>query len=180
VWTGDRGGHTVTSVTTPHDPNQPGQEPPLYPPPPPPPGAMPPPPPINEPEVSAPTEVKISFWIWIVSAVLTALGGLLLFTDKDVAIREAQQEAEKQNTDLTPEQVETVAAALYVLFAVKMRAGRNWARITLTVLTIFGLLLQLIVGGESGLIASVVGIVAVVLMFLPNANAYFSAAKRAT
>jgi hypothetical protein len=77
-----------------------------------------------------------------------------------------------------------VAAALgYLLFAVMAFRGRNWARILLTVLTA-GFVLLLIAGvaggGTSGgvlgfalfLIVAVVG--GVVILFLPDANRYFS------
>jgi hypothetical protein len=67
-------------------------------------------------------------------------------------------------------------AGLYVLFAFKARAGRNWARIALTVLTALGVL-ALVIGGFSvvGILSTVVSVVAVVLLFLPASNQHFAA-----
>lgn len=86
-----------------------------------------------------------------------------------------------------------VISALWLLFAFKMRAGRNWARLTLaglgTLSVCFFLggtsmdgydwpsaaeLYDLLPGGIQGLLH----IGAIGLMFLPPSNAYFSAAKR--
>ena len=73
---------------------------------------------------------------------------------------------------------------LFVLFAYKMRAGRNWARITLTVLgalsvvsTLFGLSsasgLHLVIA----LIQMVLILVAIYFMYRPESNQYYAANK---
>ncbi|WP_189060428.1 hypothetical protein [Longimycelium tulufanense] len=176
-------------MTSPQDPNQgPDQGPygqqPM-------PGSYPAPPPLSEPDTQTlepPTEVKISFWLWIAGAVLSLLAPVLLFASRDELLTEARR---TQGGELSQAELETIVnatigfvavfflifAGLFVLFAFKMKAGRNWARITLTVLTAIIMLFTL---GSSltGLIPVLVSIVAIVLMFLPKANAYFQAAKR--
>nr|BFF02441.1 hypothetical protein GCM10020241_41160 [Streptoalloteichus tenebrarius] len=71
-----------------------------------------------------------------------------------------------------------VVAALCLLFAFKVRAGRNWARITLTVLTVFGVSFTAVDPSWPSLVSTLVAVVATVLMFLPNANAYFRGQRR--
>ncbi|SHE48576.1 hypothetical protein [Streptoalloteichus hindustanus] len=135
-----------------------------------------------------PVEVQISFWTWVASALLSFLAPVVLAGSRDEMAR-ATREA---SPTLTAEQVDAgvslviaftavvavVVAALYLLFAVKMRAGRNWARITLTVLTALGVLFLLTGPTWASVLSSLVSVAAVVLMFLPNANAYFQAQQR--
>lgn len=83
-----------------------------------------------------------------------------------------------------------IATALYVglnlLFAYKMRAGRNWARIVLTVFTVIGALSFLSAmtssGAELGLMWSLAqtafGVTAVVYMYRKESTAYFLASKQ--
>ncbi len=138
-----------------------------------------------------PTPVQVSFWIWIASAVLTVLGGLLVLTQRDEMLALLRQQPGA--TSLTEQQLQAtvnltlgvsvviyvVIGLLYVLFAVKMRAGRNWARIVLTVLTVLSLL-SLAQGTIDvvGLIGVLAAVVAVVLLYLKPANDYFNLVRR--
>ncbi|MEU6150690.1 hypothetical protein ABZ816_11880 [Actinosynnema sp. NPDC047251] len=179
-------------MTTPQDPDRGPQQP-----------HIPAPPPLSEselhgtpsaagPALPVPKEVQISFWIWIAGAVLSVIGGLLAFAQRD-AVADALRRA-PQTADLSAEEfdalvsanimitavVGVVMAGLYVLFAFKARAGRNWARVVLAALTVLGLLSTLLVGaGVSGLLTSLISVVAVVLLYLPNSKAYFDSVKRA-
>lgn len=75
-----------------------------------------------------------------------------------------------------------IFAALFVLFAVKMRAGRNWARILLTIYTGFNLFSFLTAmaseGAALGLMWNLAevafGVTAVVYMFRPESSKYFA------
>jgi len=79
---------------------------------------------------------------------------------------------------------------LYLLFALKMRAGRNWARIVLTVLSALSIGStahssttirvndQAFTASTSqavGWFGAALAVVAIVLMFMPASNAYFAA-----
>ncbi|MEV0676579.1 hypothetical protein AB0I60_08645 [Actinosynnema sp. NPDC050436] len=177
-------------MTTPQDPDR-GQQP-----------HIPAPPPLSEselhgststgPALPVPKEVQVSFWIWIAGAALSAIGGLLAFTQRDAIaelLRGAPQTANLPQDEfdalvsaniMITAVVGLVFAGLYVLFAFKARAGRNWARVVLAVLTALGLLSTLLVGATiSGLLTSLISVVAVVLLYLPNSKAYFDSAKRA-
>ena len=79
-----------------------------------------------------------------------------------------------------------VFAGLFVLFAVKMRAGRNWARIVITIYTAMGVWSFLTAiagsGAELELIWSLAevafGVTAVVYMFRPESTKYFAEHKQ--
>ena len=85
-----------------------------------------------------------------------------------------------------------VFALLYVFFAIMMYLGRNWSRIVLTVLGALGIISsftpttttvtvndQVYSSGSQtyGYIGGVLTIIAIVLMYLPAANAYFRESK---
>jgi hypothetical protein len=78
-----------------------------------------------------------------------------------------------------------IFAGLFVLFAVKMRAGRNWARLLLTIYTAFGLMTFLAGVASSGpelelmwsLAEVAFGVTAVVYMFRPESTKYFLETK---
>lgn len=79
-----------------------------------------------------------------------------------------------------------IFAGLFVLFAVKMRTGRNWARLVLTIYTMFGTwgFLTAIAseGAALGLMWSLAevafGVTAVIYMFRPESTRYFAEHKR--
>ncbi|MCP2261729.1 hypothetical protein LX15_005455 [Streptoalloteichus tenebrarius] len=152
---------------------------------------LPPAPPLSAHEAALPprpVEVTVSFWTWIASAVWSFAAPVILVTQRDEVVRLTRA----SQPTLTAQQVEAgvslaigtstvvaiVVATLYVLFGFKMRAGRNWARITLTVLTALGALSLAFSLSWMSLLSTLVSVVAVVLMYLPNANAYFRAQQR--
>jgi len=75
-----------------------------------------------------------------------------------------------------------IGYGLELLFAVKMRAGRTWARIVLTVIGVLGTLgnlLNLFTGSGFAIASSLVSLLlipaAVVLMYRPAASAFIQA-----
>jgi hypothetical protein len=78
-----------------------------------------------------------------------------------------------------------VFVGLFVLFAVKMRTGRNWARIVLTIYTLFGVWSFLTSIASSGAelklmwsLADVLfAVTSVVYMFRPESTKYFAQHK---
>ena len=178
-------------MTTPSDPNQPDYSSglPNYP-------SAPPPGDYGsgqqqqQPAFAPPREVTTSFWLYVAGAVIVLIGGLFSLGSKQ-AVLDSLRNA--NTTGLTDSQLQSAAslaigvvvvlaiiiAGLYVLFAFKLKAGRNWARIVLTIIAALNLLS--LVTNRGGTAVSVIGalaaVVGCVLSYLPNASAYFAAVK---
>ncbi|KFU76363.1 hypothetical protein SAMN04489729_2661 [Amycolatopsis lurida] len=139
-----------------------------------------------------PGTINGAFWAFLASAVIGLLSGVLAFASKD-ALVEATRNANRQSgTQLTEAQIDQAAtfiiviglviavafALLYLLFAAKLRAGRNWARIVLTVLTALQLISIIFstntIVGYLSVLAAVIG---VVLSFTAPSNEYITATK---
>ncbi|SDT54977.1 hypothetical protein SAMN04489743_3532 [Pseudarthrobacter equi] len=127
-----------------------------------------------------PLELKVSFWIWFVGGVLSMLGGLLGMLASLVLFAAAPAAA------MGVVVLMLLAAAVGVaqmVFALKMKAGRSWARVALTVLAAITLGLAVVNGsagtGQAGnWVAFVVALAATVLMWLPKAQAWFRGSPR--
>jgi len=161
--------------------------------------------PVSEPV--RPVTVTAAFWCWIAVVVAWAVSLIILLTSSawDQALAAATNTANRSSTSTVVVDAQSVinfvrvfavvvfviAAGLYLLFAFKMKAGRNWARITLTVLGILGVLSSITpssrsitVNGEvyasssgPGWITAVLTVAALVLMYVGGANQFFSASK---
>lgn len=128
--------------------------------------------------MQTPSTVKISFWIFLIGIILDVVGAVMLIfagmavaTSKDTVT--VGTTAVNGGVLITSGVLALVFAAIGLLILWKMKAGKNWARIVLTVLEVLSL--GSLFGGTNGIgiTALVLGIVAVVLMWLPASNAYF-------
>lgn len=135
-----------------------------------------------------PMAVKVSFWLWVVAAVLQVLTYVLIVLDRrqitDTVLRgntDARVSADQLASGVTV--AVTLAligaasfAALFVLFAYKARQGTRSARTVLTVLFILGAVIQFALGlvwFYAALLSVLVGVIALVLMYLPGVWPYF-------
>jgi hypothetical protein len=138
-----------------------------------------------------PSDVDLAFWLWIAS---TLVGLISFFIALPTMGEQIQRAAQQGGQQLPPDMMAftqvfqivslVVGLALAVLFAVKMRAGRNWARIVITVFAavrVLSALLSLpLVGGVEMILSIVVALLSVavvVLMFRPDAKAYFASQR---
>ncbi|RLK60659.1 hypothetical protein [Actinokineospora cianjurensis] len=145
--------------------------------------------------VARPASVENSFKLWVLNALLGVVGFILTLLLGVDALREnAAREIAKQNT--TGVDVDTVVTAglvfagvlavgffaLYLLFAFKMRAGRNWARMTLAILGTIGILLSVLgllteTAAPVDMVINVIQVLivgtAIYFMFTAEAKAYF-------
>jgi len=128
---------------------------------------------------TVPTPIAVSFWLWVVVAVLLVISGIITATSS------AEQTAAANLKLPVPTEVMTISsgigsiigAALHVLFAWFMVQGRNWARVVLTifgVLSVLGSIATIFTGSILAIIVVIVTIVAVVEMYLPAARSHFS------
>jgi hypothetical protein len=146
--------------------------------------------------VPAPSPVVWSYRLYLIGAILGLIGLVLslvlLPATIDAAVRSANDSLQGRNTQgLDVESLargtaigatvlsvvlSVVFSVLIIVFARKLRQGRNWARIVLlviAVLQVFG-----VIGGYGlGALHFLVMAAAAVLSFLPASNAWFRSTK---
>ena len=126
-----------------------------------------------------PTELKVSYWIWLIGGLLGVLGGILglfgslaLFTIAPAAAVVV----------LLLVLVALAIAAAQIVLALKMKEGQEWARLALTIVAGVSLVLA-VIGGSMGngignnWLGFLISAAATVLMWLPNSQAWFTAVK---
>ncbi|MEU5263293.1 hypothetical protein [Amycolatopsis sp. NPDC021455] len=139
-----------------------------------------------------PGTIEGAFWAFVASTVLGLVGGILLFVNRDALVDTLRNADRQRGGTLTGAQIDQAAtitlvvsvvivvliAALYLLFAFKLRAGRNWARIVLTVLTALHVI-SLLTAQDTilGYLAALAAVVGVVLSFTGPSNAYIAASR---
>jgi quinol-cytochrome oxidoreductase complex cytochrome b subunit len=164
---------------------------------------MPAAPALNEQELSPvptgprPKSVENAFLLWliiiglaVISIIITLTVGSDNFMDAARDALKGQNKTEQEIKDYANAAkvftavIAVVFIALYLLFAYKMRAGRNWARITLTVLgglNVVSILFSLRNAGGVGvviaLIQAIVILAAIYFMYRPEANQYYQASR---
>ena len=145
----------------------------------------------QQPASAPPREIVISFWCYVAAAVIVLIGGLLYLGAKQALLDTLRS----NNTGgLTESQLQTAAnlaigffvvsaviiAGLYLLFAYKLRAGRSWARIVLTIIVALHLLILIFILG--GTLVSYIGALAAIagcgLSYLSNSRAYLTAGRQ--
>lgn len=152
-----------------------------------------------------PGAVTGSFLIWVLGAIVSVVTLIVVLNSAiwDQAVAEAIRQGGETTNGVSAQQLVNAArgvaiavfaifALLYVFFAVMMFLGRNWARIVLTVLGALGIISSftpttssVTVNGTTytsgsqtyGYIGGILTIIAIVLMYLPAANAYFRESK---
>lgn len=132
---------------------------------------------MESPPREAPAQVRGAFFCWIAVTLIGLIGGLLLTLGAGSALFAGIDEAENESTAvLTAAGVVAIVFGLVQLWlAFRMKAGANWARITLTVLG--ALSLASMWGGSGGGVFNWVYLVllvpGIVLMFVPASSAWF-------
>jgi hypothetical protein len=130
----------------------------------------------------APRNVVIAYWLLIAAGALNLLDSILRSSDPTAGIPPEQLE-QLEGSGVTAESltgvltatvivVALVSAAIYILLAFMIRKGKNWARITATVLAVLSLF-GILAGGLHALVV-LLGVAAVVLCYLKPSNEYFA------
>jgi hypothetical protein len=152
----------------------------------------------DTPTTTTPQTVTVSYWLYIVGAILGIIGAIVLVVTLPAQLAATNSAVTNQLQGTSTNGVDptsivsgaAIGAAIFsvvltlaysiltVVFARKYRQGKNWARIVLAVfaaLQIFGLL-----GGYGvGALHFLVVLAALILSFLPASNAWFRAMKPA-
>jgi hypothetical protein len=145
-----------------------------------------------------PPMVNYAFWMIIAAGILSAISSLLLATTgADSFINVMNQQAAQQGTEFPAESIEGMRGAiavgaivgaifslgLYALVAFPVRKGKNWARILGTVfaaISVLGLTGLFQFGATYGimqLIVILLGVAAIVMLYLPASAPYFRKAQ---
>ncbi|WP_347108326.1 hypothetical protein AAHB33_15820 [Paenarthrobacter sp. S56] len=134
-----------------------------------------------------PQLVNVSFWMILAAGVLTLIGipltiALLNSSEGQAMIQRALEGQGSKSAEISVSSIVGVAitfvvivslimAGLYALVAFKVRQGKNWARILGTVLAAISLLGLSQIG--VGTITILLGVAAIVLLYLPQSAPYF-------
>jgi hypothetical protein len=142
-----------------------------------------------------PSEVSTAFWLWVANVVVGLAGSVVAFAAIGDTVRAQLADQVRSDPTLNTADVETVVRIgvvvgsvvalllvglqLFVVF--RMRSGRSWARIVLTVLgglsvllTVAGLGRASTVDAGFGLVGAILVVAAVVYMFTGGAQQYFA------
>ena len=147
---------------------------------------------------AVPPMVNYAFWMIVAAGILSAISSLLLATTgADAFINAMNQQASQQGTDLPAGSMESMrgvigvsavvgailALGLYALVAFPVRKGKNWARILGTVfaaISVLGLTSLFQFGATYGILQLIVillGVAAIVMLYLPASAPYFRKAQ---
>ncbi|MEC5179790.1 hypothetical protein [Arthrobacter sp. CG_A4] len=126
-----------------------------------------------------PTELKVSYWVWLIGGLLGLLGGIIVLFGSFVLFAFAPGVG---LVVLLLALVALALAAAQIVLAMKMKEGHEWARFALTIVAGISLLLNIISAGAvdgrgtnwSGFLIS---LAATVLMWLPNSQAWFASVR---
>ena len=143
-----------------------------------------------------PSEVTTAFWLWVANVVVGLVAvAVTLFTLDDAVTAQVRDQL-SANPNLRTVDARTlvraflIAGAVFTLlfaglklfFLFKMRSGRNWARVTLTVFgglstvsTVIGLSVARALDAGLGVAQAVLIVAAIVFMFSGGARDYFAA-----
>ncbi len=146
-------------------------------------------------DLTPPTTIITSFFGFLASTVTSLVALVLLAGSRQQFVDALRQSNQDTGGSMTEEQINgaatvglavaisiTLAVALVHLWlAFKLKAGRNWARVVLTLITLFQLASLFATQGNTavGYASCAIAVVAVVLSYLPASNAYVADVKRA-
>lgn len=130
-----------------------------------------------------PIELKVSYWIWLIGGLLGLLFGVIGLFGTMVLFSFAPGIAA---VVLLLVILAIVLAAAQVVLAMRMKEGKEWARLALTIVAGISLVLAILnaasAGGQGGgsWFGFVIAAVATVLMWLPNSQMWFKSVRGAT
>ena len=145
-------------------------------------------------DLTPPATITAAFFGYLLSTVAAIVGVFVVLNSKQALLSALRTEQPQQGRAMTEVQLEhtvsvailvavivlVVIALIYLLLAFRLRAGRNWARVLLTISSVFQVASLIAVHGSAvNYVSTGVAVVAAVLCYLPASNAYIRSVKRA-
>jgi uncharacterized membrane protein len=149
----------------------------------------------NTRDLTPPATITAAFFGYLLSTVAAVVGVFVVLSSKQTLLSDLRTAQTQQGHPLTETQLEhaanvavsigvvvlVVIALIYLLLAFRLRAGRNWARVLLTISSVFQLASLIAVHGSAvNYVSTGVAVIAAVLCYLPASNAYIRSVKRAS
>jgi hypothetical protein len=145
--------------------------------------------------VARPTTITASFFGYLLSTVASLIAGILVMTSRQDLLDALRATNAQQGKQLSEEQLEQAVhlgqvvavvvivlfALVYLLLAFRLRAGKNWARIVLTVFVALQVISLVTLQGNTivSYISTAVAVIATILAYLPDSNSYIRQVKPA-
>jgi hypothetical protein len=141
-------------------------------------------------KLTPPATVVAAFFGFLVSTVSALVSaGLLLGARQELATatRASNPQMAEEQLQQTVAVTQGIAVGIAVLIALfylwlafKLKAGRNWARVVLTVVTLLQVASLFVAQGDSavGYASCAIAVLALVLSYLPASNEYIAAVKQ--
>ncbi|WP_026529479.1 hypothetical protein [Haematomicrobium sanguinis] len=150
--------------------------------------------------VATPKYVNIAFWLYLAAAALFIIGGIVNIlainspTGRDLIRQSIETSNQTVPAGTSMEEVINIAvgagtgfvifmmiivAICYPLWAVFFRKGKGWARIMATIFAAIAIFIGWVLAGAIfGTIAIILGIVAVILLYIGDSAPYFRKAPK--
>jgi hypothetical protein len=144
-------------------------------------------------DLTPPGTIIAAFFGFLVSTVGAAATAVLVLLARQEIV-DALRESNQGSSPMTEDQIQQAATLaqgiavgvalliglVYLWLSFKLKAGRNWARVVLTIFTILqaGAVVATEGNDIAGYATLAVAVVALVLSYLPRSNVYISAVKR--
>jgi hypothetical protein len=137
-----------------------------------------------------PSTIIAAFFGFLASTVSAIAGALLVLSARDeiaAALRRNNPSLSQDQLDrltlvaqAVPVAIAVVIALVYLWLSFKLKAGRNWARVTLTVFTLLQAASLLTTQPSwAGYVSCGIAVVATVLSYLGPSNRYIAGVRRA-
>ncbi|WP_033371352.1 hypothetical protein [Humibacter albus] len=142
--------------------------------------------------VRRPGAVTAAYVIWLIGAIISLLGAIFalvigIFALTIGAVAAGLGGAAAGAIILTLAIFVFIIAIIELIIVSRMRAGRNWARVVLTILGALSIASTIVQWaqntsnagtGVGSAISVAIVLLAIILMYVPTANAYFAAGRR--
>lgn len=144
---------------------------------------------------SRPTTITAAFFGYLLSTVTALIAGVILLTSTGPLLDSLRASNAQSGNKMTDEQLQQAAhlgqttgvvvivlfALVYLLFAFRLRAGRNWARVVLTVFVALQVISLVVTQGSTIVtyLSTGLSVIATVLAYLPASSTYIRQVKQA-